>query len=85
MIGFDLLNYRVANIATAAAAMITAVAQPSHLRTGGLIRFPIIFLWPFQLCSRCDHIFPVPEMASSNILAEHYSSCATLEVPSYIG
>jgi hypothetical protein len=44
MIGFDLLNYRVANIATAAAAMITAVAQPSHLRTGGLIRFPIIFL-----------------------------------------
>src|SRR5438552_4129812 len=37
-------SYIVTNIATAATAIITAVAQPSHLRSGGFIRSPITFL-----------------------------------------
>src|SRR2546430_11887344 len=41
--GFDPLHI-AANIAIAAPAMITAVVQPSHLRTGGLTRSPMIFL-----------------------------------------
>src|SRR6266550_4412540 len=39
-----LLLHIVVNIAIAAPAIITAVVQPSHLRTGGLTRSPMIFL-----------------------------------------
>lgn len=35
--------HKVANIATAAAAMTAAVIQPSHFNKGGLARLPMIF------------------------------------------